>query len=161
MPACLKCGCDLVGNESECPRCGVMTAKARPRPSRPSLAAEPSSAAAPPRPHVTHSGAAGGGGLLLLFGFTSAFIVYKAWPIGEDGFQWVAGGLIFLFDLIYRVAVLRPKAEASGLAFKADLGKHWLTGAGGPKIAFVPAWLFGIGWPLLVVVLRNAIESST
>src|SRR6185295_1503683 len=101
------------------------------------------------------------GGLLLFFGFTSAFAAYKIWPIGEDGFQWVAGGLIFLIDLIYRAAVLRPKAEASGFALRVDLGKHWLTGGGGPKIFFVPAWLFGVAWPLLVVVLRNAIEDST
>jgi len=79
------------------------------------------------------------------------------WPIGEDGFQWVAGGLIFLMDLIYRAVVLRSKVEESSLSFR----KHWLTGAGGPKIFFVPAWLFGAAWPLLVVVLPNAIEGAT
>ena len=41
MSACVKCGFDLVGNEPECPRCGVITAKARPRLSEPVTITEP------------------------------------------------------------------------------------------------------------------------
>jgi hypothetical protein len=34
MTACLKCDFNLAGNESECPRCGVILSKARPRPAQ-------------------------------------------------------------------------------------------------------------------------------
>ena len=40
MAVCLKCGFDLVGNESECPSCGVIIAKARTALPRPTAAAE-------------------------------------------------------------------------------------------------------------------------
>jgi len=49
MVVCSKCGFNLEGNESECPRCGVITAKARPSLSRPFAGAEPSPTAALPR----------------------------------------------------------------------------------------------------------------
>lgn len=40
MVACPKCGFNLVEDEIECPRCGVIIAKARPRPSRSMVAAK-------------------------------------------------------------------------------------------------------------------------
>lgn len=41
MVACPKCGFNLVEDEIECPRCGVIIAKARPSPSRSTVAAKP------------------------------------------------------------------------------------------------------------------------
>src|SRR5262245_11211959 len=111
----------------------------------------------------------GGGGLLVLAALGVAFAALKLYPsIGENGFQWVAGGVIFATDLTYRALLLRPRSETEVAALptggavtpvaieaasplNVDLGKHWLTG-GGPRIAFLPAWLFGLLWPLLVVV---------
>ena len=37
MAACLKCGFDLAENQSECPRCGVIVAKARPARPQPAV----------------------------------------------------------------------------------------------------------------------------
>lgn len=48
MAICPKCGVDLTGNEIECPSCGVILAKARPRPPRPVVVAEPPPLPAPP-----------------------------------------------------------------------------------------------------------------
>lgn len=57
MAVCPKCGFNLEGNESECPRCGVIIAKARPRPPLPSVAsAEPLPAVPPPLPPSTPIG---------------------------------------------------------------------------------------------------------
>lgn len=54
MPNCPKCGFDLKGNESECPRCGVITAKVRPRTSSLSVAdVQPLPTAVPSRPYST------------------------------------------------------------------------------------------------------------
>ena len=51
---CLKCGFDLTDNQSECPRCGVIIAKARPTPTRPVVAAvQNNPSPAPPVEEVT------------------------------------------------------------------------------------------------------------
>ena len=59
MSACAKCGFELEGSERECPRCGVITAKARPRPSPSSLAAEPIPSGVTSRTMVPRAPAAG------------------------------------------------------------------------------------------------------
>jgi hypothetical protein len=50
MAACLKCGFDLADDQSECPCCGVIVAKARParpRPAAPEVKADTAPAPAP------------------------------------------------------------------------------------------------------------------
>jgi len=50
MAVCLKCGFDLAGNESECPRCGVILGKARPPRVQPIVPEAP--AITSPAPHA-------------------------------------------------------------------------------------------------------------
>lgn len=52
MNACIKCGFDLAGNDSECPNCGVITAKARSARPRPTVTAEGPTIKSPANHHA-------------------------------------------------------------------------------------------------------------
>ena len=87
--------------------------------------------------------------------------VSSAVPLSGPEQNILLGGLVFVLDLGYRLAVVRPKlaavpAGAPGrAAWDIDLGRLWLTSKRGGSLMFLPAWLFGLIYPPVLFLLAR------
>jgi hypothetical protein len=81
-------------------------------------------------------------------------------------FHLIAGGILFLSDLAYRVRVLRPLSrpasanpepiQPAGSGLNVNLSEHWLTTSRGGSLMFLPAWAFALAYlALLLLVARG------
>ena len=84
-----------------------------------------------------------------------------AFDVNGPSFHYLLGGVIAILDLAYRHARVRPRPAAMSAAdlaetrWEDDLGRFWLTSNRGGSLMLVPAWLFGLVYPHVLMWIAS------